>query len=71
MKYPINFFKHYRFDPETFKNDLALVKLDRDVEMSSQVGFVCVSKTAHVVPGDSIYAVGWGYTENSRNQGSF
>ena len=45
------------------------MKLDRDVELSSQVGFVCVTKSSQVVPGDSIYAIGWGYTENSRNQG--
>ena len=61
--------KHYRFDPETFKNDLALVKLDRDVKLSSQVGFVCVTKSTQVTPGESIFAIGWGYKENSRNQG--
>jgi len=35
------------------------------------VGFVCVTKASSVVPGDTIYAVGWGYTETSRNQGFF
>jgi hypothetical protein len=48
---------------------LALIRLDRDVDPSQQIGFACLSKSTQVVPGDTIYAVGWGFTEDSRNQG--
>jgi hypothetical protein len=62
--------KHKDFDTTTFKNDLALIKLDRDVEeIEGKVGYACLSNQAHVHPGDIIYAIGWGYTEKSRNQG--
>jgi hypothetical protein len=64
------FEKHKDFDTTTFKNDLALIKLDRDVdEVEGKVGYACLSNQAHVHPGDIIYAIGWGYTEKSRNQG--
>ena len=64
------YIKHKDFDTTTFKNDLALIRLDRDVdEMDGKVGYVCLSNTAQVHPGDTIYAIGWGYTEKSRNQG--
>lgn len=47
-----------------------MIKLDRDIEQSDYVRFICLTKTeSQVVPGDTIYAIGWGYTENSRNQG--
>lgn len=63
--------KHSGFDLTTFKNDLALIRLDREVSRSEKNGFACLTKTNQVAPGDSIYAIGWGYTEKSRNQGFF
>ena len=51
---------------------MALIKLDRDVdEANGRVGFACLSNSYQVHPGDTIYAIGWGYTEKSRNQGFF
>jgi len=61
--------KHSGFDLTTFKNDLALIRLDREVSRSEKNGFACLTKANQVTPGDSIYAIGWGYTEKSRNQG--
>lgn len=64
--------KHQDFDPVTFKNDLALIRLDREIDHSNHVGFVCLTGRMHggqVMPGDTIYAIGWGYTEKSKNQG--
>ena len=54
----------------TFKNDLALIRLDRDVLLNNQVGFICLTKATQVEPGDVIYAIGWGYTDQLRNQGA-
>jgi hypothetical protein len=51
---------------------LALIRLDRDADMGSrQVSVlpVCLTQMVQVMPGDVVYAVGWGFTENSRNQG--
>jgi len=39
--------------------------LDRDVEESSAVGFLCVEQTTQTAPGTKVYAVGWGFTENN------
>ncbi len=44
--------------------------MNRDIELTSHIGFVCLTKSMQVAPGDTIYAVGWGYTENSKNQAS-
>ena len=63
--------QHYDFDLGTFKNDIALIRLDRDVVKSEKNGFACLTKSTQVTPGDSVSAVGWGYTEFSRNQGFF
>lgn len=38
--------------------------------MEGKVGFACLSNHVQVHPGDIIYAIGWGYTEKSRNQAS-
>lgn len=61
---------HERFDPITFKNDIAIIRLDRDVQTSYEIGFVCLGKLNQVQAGDTVYAIGWGYTEISRNQAS-
>ncbi|CAF0959695.1 unnamed protein product [Brachionus calyciflorus] len=61
---------HERFDPITFKNDVAIIRLDRDVQSSYEIGFACLGKLNQVQPGDTVYAIGWGYTEMSRNQAS-
>ena len=53
------------------KNDIAIIKLDRDVVKSENNGFVCITKSSQVAPGEAVTAVGWGYTEFSRNQGLF
>ena len=46
-----NLLKHYGFDIGTFKNDIALIRLDRDVKRSVKTNFICLSKNAKVVPG--------------------
>ena len=63
--------KHYDFDLSTFKNDIAIIRLDRDVVKSYKSGYVCLTKSSQVAPSDTVTAVGWGYTEFSRNQGKF
>ena len=49
---------------------MAVIRLDRDIDLSSNVGFICLTKATQVVPGDLIYAIGWGYYENSRSKAS-
>ncbi|CAF0786128.1 unnamed protein product [Brachionus calyciflorus] len=57
--------EHPNFDQNTFKNDLAIIKLDRDVTTSDALNFICVPSETITDPGTDLYAVGWGFTENN------
>jgi hypothetical protein len=59
------------FNENTFQNDLTLITLDRDVETSDDVSFICVSNQSNIIPGTQVYAVGWGFTEGNFFKGSF
>ena len=61
----INSLKFPGFNENTFQNDLTLITLDRDVELSDDVSFICVSNKSETSPGTAVYAVGWGFTESN------
>lgn len=53
------------FDQNSFKNDISIITLDRDVEESNEIGFICLEKVTRTSPGTKVYAVGWGFTSNN------
>lgn len=53
---------HPNFDTSSFKNDITLITLDRDVEETNETGYICVEKVTRTNPGTKVYAVGWGFT---------
>ncbi|RNA11624.1 transmembrane protease serine 11D [Brachionus plicatilis] len=53
------------FDQSTFKNDISIIKLDRDVIDSENLNYICVPTETNTNPGTDLYAVGWGFTENN------
>ena len=65
----IIFYQHPNFDGNTFQNDLTILQLDRDVEESDDVGFICVNSNTKTEPGTSVYAIGWGFTEGQMFKG--
>jgi len=54
------------FDENTFKNDITIITLDRDVDWTDPaVGFICLDRVTQTSPGTQVYAVGWGFTEKN------
>ncbi len=62
--------KYPDFDPNSFKNDITILTLDRDVEVSDNVGFICLDQHTNINPGTQVYAVGWGFTEKNWFKGN-
>jgi hypothetical protein len=60
MKYP-------GFEIDTFKNDVTLIKLDRDVtfDNNDNINVICMNDEANTTPGTDVYAVGWGFTSKN------
>ncbi|GBL92229.1 Limulus clotting factor C, partial [Araneus ventricosus] len=58
---------HPEFNPLTFDNDIAIVKLSSDVQYSSRIKPICMpspdSTRINVVPGQKGYVTGWGMNE--------
>lgn len=63
--YAIKILSFPGFNENTFQNDLTLITLDRDVEVTDDVGFICLSNSTNTAPGTQVYAVGWGFTEGN------
>lgn len=63
---------HSQFEWESVNNDIALVKLDKPVSMSSDTGFSCVPDADLIAaPGTDCIAVGWGKNARmSKQRGS-
>ncbi|GBL94831.1 Limulus clotting factor C [Araneus ventricosus] len=59
---------HSGFDPETFDNDIAIVKFSPDIPYSARIQPICMSSTVsariNVATGQMGYVAGWGWTEN-------
>lgn len=53
------------FDGNSFQNDLTILELDKDVAESESVGYICLTKDSQLDPGNDVYAVGWGFTNNN------
>jgi len=68
--YVTRIIRHPKFNQATFENDIAIIKLDREVEISKNVDFLCFDKQVPVEYGESLYAIGWGFTENTINKAS-
>ena len=57
---------HQAFDPDTFINDIALIKLQKPAELNKFVRAVCLPSQDGgdlAIPGKYGYATGWGYTK--------
>jgi hypothetical protein len=50
--------KHEYYNPSTLENDLALIKLDRKVNSSDNVNFICLDYDVKALIGDQIMAIG-------------
>lgn len=56
---------HPYYDPSTFDNDIALVKLSAPVEMNDYISTICLaSKHSTIHPNTSTWVTGWGVTSN-------
>ncbi|XP_044179768.1 sushi, von Willebrand factor type A, EGF and pentraxin domain-containing protein 1-like isoform X6 [Acropora millepora] len=57
---------HQAFDPDTYMNDIALIKLQKPAELNKFVRAVCLPSQDGgdlAIPGKYGYATGWGYTK--------
>lgn len=55
---------HSSFKPETFENDIALLKLDRAIEYGPAVAPLCLaSKSSELFINETATVVGWGQTD--------
>lgn len=64
---------HPEYDRETVKNDIAFIRLDKDVQLDSRVKLICLpesSKQTDIVNGEYIMGVGWGRTTPGPNDPS-
>ena len=41
---------------------MSILKLDRDVAESEEIGYICISNSTYTAPGADLYAIGWGFT---------
>jgi secreted trypsin-like serine protease len=56
---------HNDFNPNTYKNDIALIRLDRSVIQSDTIQMLCLpSFTSYIYPpvNRTVIAIGWGHT---------
>ena len=56
------FIKHEKFDPDTFKNDIALIQLNGTVEFNEHIQPICISRHSPIKRQKCVIA-GWGVTE--------
>lgn len=58
---------HENFDNVTKHNDIALIRLDRNVEFSENIQAICLpNASADSIPGELLEIVGWGKVNNSK-----
>ncbi|CAF0965524.1 unnamed protein product [Rotaria magnacalcarata] len=56
---------HNDFNPNTYKNDIALIRLDRSVTQSDTIQMLCLPRfTSYAYPqvNTTVMAIGWGHT---------
>jgi secreted trypsin-like serine protease len=56
---------HNDFNPNTYKNDIALIRLDRTVIQSDTIQMLCLPRfTSYIYPpvNTTVIAIGWGHT---------
>ncbi|KAL1401299.1 hypothetical protein pipiens_006721 [Culex pipiens pipiens] len=63
--------KHPRYDKKTVDNDVALLRLPRDVERSAFVGYACLPERFQTLPtGHTCTIIGWGKKRHSDDAGT-
>ncbi|XP_055607795.1 uncharacterized protein LOC129755375 [Uranotaenia lowii] len=63
--------KHPRYDKKTVDNDVALLRLPREVERSSFVGYACLPERYQPLPiGHTCTIIGWGKKRHSDDAGT-
>jgi integrin beta 3 len=56
---------HNDFNPNTYRNDIALIRLDRSVIQSDTIQMLCLPRfTSYIYPpvNSTVIAIGWGHT---------
>ncbi|CAF1276743.1 unnamed protein product [Rotaria sordida] len=56
---------HNDFNPNTYKNDIALIRLDRSIIQSDTIQILCLPRfTSYIYPlvNTTVIAIGWGHT---------
>ncbi|XP_015759731.1 PREDICTED: trypsin I-P1-like, partial [Acropora digitifera] len=63
-------FRHEKFNGQTMSNDVALVKLDREAKLNSQVNLVCLPDKSVPDPthGQMCWTTGWGTLSSGGGQ---
>ncbi|XP_058837355.1 uncharacterized protein LOC131693505 [Topomyia yanbarensis] len=72
MEFRVEFsIKHPRYDKKTVDNDVALLRLPRDVERSNFVGYACLPDRYQPLPtGHTCTIIGWGKKRHSDDAGT-
>lgn len=63
--------KHPRYDKKTVDNDVALLRLPREVERSNFIGYACLPERYQTLPtGHTCTIIGWGKKRHSDDAGT-
>lgn len=57
-------FVHHQFNPQTYENDIALIRLNRPVQSISPICLPDHSSSAYPPIGSRVIAIGWGHTSD-------
>lgn len=63
------FVKYPNFDTNSFKNDLSIIKLERDVVETDYLNYICLDRHTNTRANADVYAVGWGFTDTNFYKG--
>ncbi|XP_070539828.1 plasminogen-like [Ptychodera flava] len=59
-------FIHHNYNPFTYDNDIALIKVRGQIEMSDEISEICLpEQDAEFADGDDAYITGWGDTKGT------
>jgi trypsin len=58
----VSVYRYDKYDPGTFQNDVAVLKLNRPVSGVSPIPIVAPDSDAYQAPGQGVLAAGWGTT---------